>query len=189
MTENRLQRSSDPAGFPSAQEPALHDLVAALDAACDAAGGPHGDRVVVAIERACRHPRLLSDAQRHGHPDHYTRHVLHADPAGRYTLVALVWEPGQHSPVHGHHAWCGYGVVEGCLRDESFAYLHDVAQARPIGAVDHAPGAACFAPAGLDGIHRLGNAGARRAVSIHAYGVEGGRVSSHVNRIVPVVGG
>ena len=193
VIENKPTPPAEPAASRPGRDSALDALVASLDAACDeaqgTAAGPAGDRVVAAIERACRQPRLLGEAQRRGDPEHYTRHLLHADPAGRYTLVALVWEPGQHSPVHGHHAWCGYGVVEGCLRDESFAYLHDVDEARPEGAVDREPGTACFAPAGLDGVHRLGNAGARRAVSIHAYGVEGARVSSHVNRIVPVVGG
>ncbi len=183
MIENQLHNASESVRSRSA----VDDLVALLDAACDAVGEPPGDLVAAAIERACRQPRLLTDAQRCGDPERYTRHLLHADPAGRYTLVALVWEPGQHSPVHGHHTWCGYGIVEGRLHDETYAYGHDVAKARRVGAVDRSPGVACYTPAGLDGIHRLGNAGARRAVSIHAYGVEAKRVASGVNRIVPVV--
>jgi predicted metal-dependent enzyme (double-stranded beta helix superfamily) len=132
---------------------------------------------------------LLTEAQRQGDLERYARHLLHADPAGRYALVALVWEPGQHSPVHAHHTWCGYGVFEGRLRNESYAYRDDVAQALWVDAVDCSPGAACFTQAGLQGIHRLGNASATRAVSIHVYGVEAARVGCDVNRIVPVVGG
>ena len=48
------------------------------------------------------------------------------------------------------------------------------------------PGYACFAPAGLEQIHRLGNAGGVPAISIHAYGVEGSRVGTHVNRLMDV---
>jgi predicted metal-dependent enzyme (double-stranded beta helix superfamily) len=165
----------------------LADLVASLDFACEK-GEPSGDLVVAAIERACLQPQLLTDAQHRGAPDRYTRHVLHTDPAGRYALVALVWEPGQRSPVHAHHTWCGYGIVEGRLCEESYAYRHDVAKARRVDASDRSPGVTCFTQAGLDGIHRLGNSGAQRAVSIHVYGVESARVGSDVNQIVSVVG-
>jgi hypothetical protein len=48
-------------------------------------------------------------------------------------------------------------------------------------------GEACFAFAGLEQIHKLGNNGQRPAVSIHVYGLDGARVSTHVNRIVDIV--
>ena len=59
-------------------------------------------------------------------------------------------------------------------------------QSGPAGVSLREPGYACFAPAGLDQIHRLGNAGDVPAISIHAYGVEGSRVGTHVNRLMDV---
>ena len=56
----------------------------------------------------------------------------------------------------------------------------------PGGTALREPGYACFAPAGLEQIHRLGNAGGVGAISIHAYGVEGSRVGTHVNRLMDV---
>jgi len=43
-----------------------------------------------------------------------------------------------------------------------------------------------FGHAGLDQIHRLGNAGVRPAISLHIYGVDGDRIRTHVNRMVDV---
>jgi len=48
------------------------------------------------------------------------------------------------------------------------------------------PGYGCFAHAGLDQIHRLGNSGAETAISIHVYGVDAARVRTHVNRVVDI---
>lgn len=180
MMKNGIHSSSE------VSRSALDALVASLDSACNATGEPAGDLVMAAVQRACVQPELLTDAQRQGDPDRYTRHLLHADPADRYTLVALVWEPGQHSPVHAHHTWCSYGVVEGPLREECYVYQDDAAKAQLVESDDRSTGAACFTQAGLEGIHRLGNAGSQRAVSIHVYGVEAARVRSGVNRLVSV---
>lgn len=166
---------------------ALATLIDELDALCAApAGEPSGEPLVAALARASRQPSLLSGAQCRGRPESYVRHLLHADPAGRYTLVAIVWEPGQFSPVHGHHTWCGYGVVAGDLVETSYDEPDDRGAVRQDGSVKRARGSAFFARAGLADIHRLGNASSRSAVSIHAYGVDGARVGSHVNLLVPV---
>jgi hypothetical protein len=52
--------------------------------------------------------------------------------------------------------------------------------------IDRHAGYCTFAHAGLDQIHRLGNAGVRPAISLHIYGVGSGRIKTHVNRTVDV---
>ena len=47
----------------------------------------------------------------------YTRHVLHADPLGRFTVVGLVWGSQQYSPIHAHYAWCAYRILAGELTE------------------------------------------------------------------------
>ena len=51
----------------------------------------------------------------------YARHLLHRDPHGRFTVVAMVWGPGQKTPIHDHAGiWCVEGVYAGCIRVTSY---------------------------------------------------------------------
>jgi hypothetical protein len=65
----------------------------------------------IALAEAAAEPALLTAEQRAGSTENYRRHLLAADPHGRYAIAALVWQPQQASPVHGHHTWCGYAVL------------------------------------------------------------------------------
>lgn len=160
---------------------------------------PRRDRAVAAsgvrasaarrARRGRRRTGPLTPAQRESGAAGYRRHLLAADPAGRYAVVSLVWEPGQWSPVHGHHAWCGYAVLEGKLTeivyrwsDAACCAIDARRRARPMGAVS-------YVCAGRDAIHRLGHAGAKTdapAISLHVYGVAGEQVATHVNDVVAV---
>jgi len=119
----------------------------------------------------------------------YVRHLLHADPLGRYAIVSIVWGAGQFSPVHGHHTWCAYSVRHGALLETAYAYDAATGCAKPAGHRALRAGAACFAYAGLDAIHKLGNGGDNDALSVHIYGLDGARVGTHVNRLVGLAPG
>jgi predicted metal-dependent enzyme (double-stranded beta helix superfamily) len=46
--------------------------------------------------------------------DTYARRLLHRDPEGRYTVVAMTWGPGQQTALHDHAGiWCVECVVHG----------------------------------------------------------------------------
>jgi predicted metal-dependent enzyme (double-stranded beta helix superfamily) len=46
--------------------------------------------------------------------DSYARRLLHLDPTGRYSLLAMIWGPEQGTPLHDHAGmWCVEGVYEG----------------------------------------------------------------------------
>jgi predicted metal-dependent enzyme (double-stranded beta helix superfamily) len=139
-----------------------------------------------ALTAASKEPGLLSDAQREGGAESYRRHLLVADPRGRYAVAALVWQPGQASPVHGHHTWCAYAVVEGVLSETLFRWDTDRHRAVEMRRHDRAMGAVSFVGAGRGGIHQLANAAGerRRAISIHVYGVTGAQISTHVNDLL-----
>jgi predicted metal-dependent enzyme (double-stranded beta helix superfamily) len=115
----------------------------------------------------------------------YTRHILHADPAGRFTVVALVWAEQHSSPVHAHHTWCAYRVVTGELTESHFEWDAMQQKAYLFNKVKRQAGQSVCGNAGLELIHRLGNEGVQRAVSIHAYGVDADSISTHVNHVVP----
>jgi predicted metal-dependent enzyme (double-stranded beta helix superfamily) len=168
----------------------LARLCHALDQACclDPSSAQFALGVRSALNEVSGQADLLTDAQREGGLDCYRRHLLVADPLGRYAVAALVWQPGQASPVHGHHTWCAYTVVEGTLSETLFAWDANTNRAVQTRRHDRARGAVSFVGAGRGAIHQLGNATAtgRTALSLHVYGVPGAHISTHVNDLVAV---
>lgn len=53
-------------------------------------------------------------------PDGYARNLIRDDPEHGLSLYALVWRPGQWTPVHDHGSWGIVGVVEGVLEERSY---------------------------------------------------------------------
>ena len=51
-------------------------------------------------------PDVLTAEQRLGSPDGYRGHTLHVEPDGSFSIVALVWRPGQLTRIHDHVTWC-----------------------------------------------------------------------------------
>jgi predicted metal-dependent enzyme (double-stranded beta helix superfamily) len=166
--------------------PPLLELAASIEAACEGRMDDLQCAMLAALARAACVPGLLSPGQRKGSSERYARHLLHGDPRGRFTIVSLVWQPGQRTPVHSHHTWCGYAVVEGTLQEETFAWTRDGGAARRTGMAERSAGYACFGYAGVEGIHGLGNRSSAPAISVHVYGVDAPRVATHVNRVLAV---
>ena len=158
-------------------------LAAEITLACESPHMP--TRIRSALERAVADPLLLGAEQRETSAHCYARHVLYSDPLGRFTIIAIVWGARQFSPAHAHETWCAYAVYDGPLRETVYAVNTDLL-AKPVCTEVRNPGYSCFAGAGLDQIHRLGNSGTTPAISIHVYGVERERVSTHVNRVLEI---
>lgn len=162
----------------------IGELAAGISRACCEPPGTMGRLVADALARAAAEPGLLDASQRATQPDCYARHVIYADPAGRFTVLAIVWGPGQFSAPHAHHTWCGYAVHEGTLQETLFAWNPEPGLAKPLRTESRPPGYKCFAEGGLEQIHKLGNPGASPAISIHVYGIERERIATGVNRMV-----
>ena len=128
-------------------------------------------------------PQLLAGLDCPCCPDRYIRHLLHADPEGGFAMVALVWRPGQMSPIHAHHTWCALGVHRGTLT-ESF-YARDEAVPEPVTTATclRRAGDISHGPADPNLIHRLANLGSADALSIHVYGVPYDKFGSDVNLV------
>lgn len=137
-----------------------------------------------ALAEAAADPALLGPLQRKGSPDTYRRHLLAADPHGRYAIAALVWQPGQASPIHAHQTWCGYAVLEGALSETVYDWCDTRRCASETRTHPRASGAVSFVRAGRGGIHRLGNASNAVAISLHIYGVAGSQIATHVNDLL-----
>ncbi|MEV0262202.1 cysteine dioxygenase family protein [Streptomyces sp. NPDC050617] len=129
---------------------------------------------------------LLTDEQRAGDPDHYRQHILHAEHDGSFSIVALVWLPGQRTSIHDHVSWCVTGVHEGRESERRYRLVPSAVGAPPrlVATEDvvNEQGDVCgFAPPG--DIHRVWNACGDKAISLHIYGADISRLGSSVRRV------
>jgi len=139
------------------------------------------DRVVAALRGQLPGPgQLLSTAQLAGDPSGYQTRLVHDEPDGSFSIVVMVWLPGQETPVHDHLSWCCTAVLQGTEYEEVYAvrgdHLEVIARnANPAGTV------VGFAPPG--DVHLVRNIGGTVAVSMHVYGTDIARVGSSVRRV------
>jgi 3-mercaptopropionate dioxygenase len=121
-------------------------------------------------------PDVLTAEQRLGSPESYRGHTLHVEPDGSFSIVGLVWRPGQFTRIHDHVTWCTFAVIQGVEHEELFdADLNLVGRsANQVGDVSG------FAPPG--DIHRVHNIGDETAISIHVYGTDVTRIGSSARR-------
>jgi predicted metal-dependent enzyme (double-stranded beta helix superfamily) len=134
-------------------------------------------------------PAVLTDEERAGEPDDYRCHLLHAEPDGSFSVTAMVWRPGQVTPIHDHVTWCVFGVIQGAEYEELYALTPDGGRLRQVGRSQNNVGEVSgFAPPG--DIHRVRNHGNGVAISIHVYGADITRLGSSIRRVyeLPVIG-
>jgi 3-mercaptopropionate dioxygenase len=156
----------------------LTELVAAVRTSLDTRDSPSetAQRIADQLRRHLPTPDLLTAEQRLGSPDGYRSHTLHVEPDGSFSIVALVWRPGQVTRIHDHLTWCVFGVIQGVEHEDLFD-----ADLNLIGRSDnHVGDVSGFAPPG--DIHRVHNTGDTTAISIHVYGTDVTRSGSSVRR-------
>lgn len=121
-------------------------------------------------------PDVLTPEQRLGTPDRAASHTLHVELDGSFSIIAVVWRPGQVTRIHDHTTWCVFGVIQGVEHEDVFD-----ADLNLIGDSDAVVGDVNgFAPPG--DIHRVHNTGDEVAISIHIYGTDVTRIGSSVRR-------
>ena len=100
--------------------------------------------------------------------DTYRQHLLHVSPSRRLSVVALVWLPGQRTPIHDHVSWCVVGVYQGRERETRYRTVEVDGERclEPTGSVDARPGHVEVIVASAEDIHCVEAAGpARRSPS------------------------
>ncbi len=116
-------------------------------------------------------------------PDHYARNAIYVAPDHSLSLYALVWTPGQWTPVHDHGSWGVVGVLRGMLEERSYIRTgaHDASVRDCDAGIELQRGGVILIGAGSvtsfvpnpDHIHLTGvgvGAGRPQAVSLHLYG-------------------
>jgi predicted metal-dependent enzyme (double-stranded beta helix superfamily) len=171
------------------------DLVSAIRAATQRHADWQRTAELVADQLRPRLPGadILTSAERAGDPDGYRCHLLHVEPDGSFSVTAMVWRPGQVTPIHDHVTWCVFGVVQGIEYEELYALSADGRYLEGRGCSQNACGdVSGFAPPG--DIHRVRNVGDGIAISLHVYGADITRLGSSVRRtydlpvLVPAAG-
>ena len=160
--------------------PQLLHLAGRIGAALGLAPQDMAREVQAALRGAIAQPDWLPEDRRRASHDNYARHLLYGDPEGRFSILALVWERGQKSPIHGHYCWCSVGVYQGELTE---TYYRESPGGLPtrVGSTRRGAGTLSFdAPA--SGIHRIANESGAPAISLHVYGIAGSRIAGGVNR-------
>jgi predicted metal-dependent enzyme (double-stranded beta helix superfamily) len=178
-----MRRGARNVSAPRPAAPGLEELVTAVRAAVDghADWGRTADLVAGELQRHLPSSDILSVEQRIGDPERYRSHLLYTEPDGAFSIVALVWRPGQVTPIHDHVTWCVFGVVQGAEYEELFTLDDERGCLVEAGTNENGTGdVSGFAPPG--DIHRVHNVGDRTAISVHIYGTDVSRIGSSVRR-------
>ncbi len=158
----------------------LSDLIARIDAGVTA--GCDQDRCDgvknALVEATTSGLELLNDEFLAPAPEGYARRLLHKDPAGRYSIVVMVWDAGQGTPLHDHSGlWCVEAVYRGKIKVVSYSRAAN--RCSGTGIFDFALEETLVAGVGEAGAlippfeyHTLECDGGQPAVTIHVYGGE-----------------
>lgn len=116
----------------------------------------------------------LPDEKLEPDADHYARHSLYCDPEDRFEILALIWSPGQGTPIHDHDGtWGVEGVLTGRMKVTNFLKMEDVSdnivKLRNSGtmSINEKSTGQLLPPADC---HILEAEGDQTAITIHVYG-------------------
>lgn len=134
-------------------------------------------KVKTVLEDLCRSGKpILSDHDMRPAPDRYARHLVHLDPEGRYSVLAMVWDKGQGTAIHDHAGmWCCECVYRGKIKVVSYEMEGDD-DAGPV--QFHAQETIMAGPGEAGALippfdhHTIENALDEPSVTIHVYGGE-----------------
>lgn len=135
------------------------------------------------LTRVLVDPTCLCEAHRQPGADHYRQHVLYVAPDGGFSIVSLVWKPGQKTPIHDHVSWCVVGVYQGNERETRYRlyeYQHEQFLVEVACDVATSGQTVALVPPDED-IHQVACVGSGTAISIHVYGADISKLGTSIN--------
>lgn len=134
------------------------------------------------------HPEFLEERFREPNPDRYQQHVVHVHEQGKYSIVSLVWKPGQQTPIHDHRCWCVVGVLQGRELETRYSLHQGDGDPVLVLAQDsyYQPGDVCALVPPDEDIHKVANNSAddrQVTISIHIYGDDIAEAGTSINRV------
>ena len=159
------------------QPASLRSFIAGVDEAVAVERDPHTIAAAVQMHLAplLRDGSFLLPEFREPWPDRYRTHLVAVAPSRAFSVMSLVWMPGQVTPIHDHICWCVVGVLQGLEREQRFGLREDEAGQCwlvPLEDTQLAVGETCALIPPDENIHQVRNAGDTLAISIHVYGAD-----------------
>jgi predicted metal-dependent enzyme (double-stranded beta helix superfamily) len=136
----------------------------------------HPPAVAAALSDYLGCTNLLAPRHLRSSSTSYQANVVYVASAGAYSVVALVWRPGQRTPVHNHCSWCVVGVHAGSELERLFSWSHGRLLERERRRYD--VGGNIWMTESDDDIHDV--TASTAAVSIHVYGLDYRTTSSSI---------
>lgn len=155
----------------------LPDFITAMDTFVAQTTDPHACASFVQqhLSTLLRTPNCIAPEHTIPAAESYARHLVYQHPQNRYVLVAMVWQPGQHTPIHDHGGvWCVEGVYQGQMHITQYDVTPIDAQrvkAVPVQEITAGLGnvGALIPP---HEYHVMANTTATTAITLHVYGAE-----------------
>ncbi|MFF5289655.1 hypothetical protein [Paractinoplanes globisporus] len=106
-------------------------------------------------------------------PEHHLNYPLHIAADNSWCMVAVVWSPGQRTPVHSHETWGVAGIYAGA--EHEFRYVKPAADGTgrpltPAGEQVWRAGQVTVCCTTDDDVHAVESVGGEATVGIHVYG-------------------
>jgi predicted metal-dependent enzyme (double-stranded beta helix superfamily) len=129
------------------------------------------DRLSALLAGGYRLPDVVTrpSAERH------VNYPLHIAPGHGWCLAAVVWSPGQRTPVHGHETWGVVGIHSGAEREFRYAKPTAAEEGRPLTPLRDqvwSRGAVTVCCTTDDDVHAVAAVGDEPTVGIHVYGAD-----------------
>ncbi|MFL6542022.1 MAG: hypothetical protein ACJ8I9_02525 [Chthoniobacterales bacterium] len=126
---------------------------------------------------------LLAPEQIAPDPSGYRQHILHVESDGSFSIVALVWLPGQATQIHDHVSWCVVGVYRGQEQETTYELRGAGRDPHLVVTGEHANPTGSIASLVPPGdVHRVCNASDGVAVSLHIYGADISKLGNSIRR-------
>ena len=122
------------------------------------------------------------------HPDHFKQYMLYSEPRKRFSVLSVVWAPGQSATAHNHTVWGLIGQLRGA---EVTREYDDPEPGRPLRVRSETvlrPGETTAVSPEVGDIHDVANAVEGISVSIHVYGGDLASLADRRNRYDPSTG-
>jgi predicted metal-dependent enzyme (double-stranded beta helix superfamily) len=130
-------------------------------------------------------PGWLTEEYREADAARYRTHLIAVAPSRRFSVLSLVWLPGQVTPIHDHITWCVVGVLQGKEREHLYGLRQGPDTDRwlvPLQTTELDPGNRSVLIPPEENIHQVCNAGNSLAISIHVYGADIAVWGSSINQ-------
>jgi predicted metal-dependent enzyme (double-stranded beta helix superfamily) len=167
--------------------PAIADLAAEITAIVrrdDLASIDTARLVADALRGTLGRPGLLLTEHMRSKAECYCQHPLYIDPEGGFSIVALVWMPGQGTVIHDHITWCVVGVYSGDEEETLYRLVENGVDQPHLVQSGHSVNGegttTYFTPPG--DIHKVQNSSQNKVISLHVYGTDVSVTGTSVRR-------